>query len=154
MNIAKVVVGRVSITQRDGLFPEPTPEPYLTVWLKIQNKEAAGEVVYTGWMNAAAAKTKIKATLTDEQGRPFALVPITKDDFVSGAKSAATLTGGSGPISDALLFIPPKEPVQYLQLTLSGEAFAQKGDLHFQIPWSMVKTEDSNPLVGGASPAP
>ena len=65
---------------------------------------------------------------------------------------------GSGPlkpvfagqsVKDAIVFAPLADEAQSMDLTLSGKAIGQDEDLHFRIPKSMIKTDDSNPLIGG-----
>ncbi len=147
VTITKVTQGRVAIAGKD-IGVDLTGESYLTVWLKIENKAGVGDVAYTSWMDPEAAKGAVKAELIDEEGRPYKICPLNKGEVISGVKPTPSI-GSNSSITDAIAFALPKEEVKTLRLTLPGQAVGQKGDLHFEIPWAMVKAEESNPLIGG-----
>jgi hypothetical protein len=147
VTITKVTQGRVAIAGKD-IGVDLTGESYLTVWLKIENKAGVGDVAYTSWMDPEGAKSALKSEVVDEQGRPYKICPLLKGEYISGTRPTPSI-GSNSSITDALAYALPKDEVKTLRLMLPGQAVGQKGNLYFEIPWSMVKAEETNPLIGG-----
>ncbi len=149
VSIEKVTVSRLRTHAVDGLesLGDLTPNPVLAVWLKIKNSDAAGAVPYKSWMLAAAEEGHYVPQMADNTGLPVDPIRLEKDTKLQGTQTTGPIPAGET-FHDKILFKPVAESVEYLQLTLPGEAFGQKEPLHFQIPRSMVKVvEDANPLL-------
>jgi hypothetical protein len=152
VTITKVVVGRVATKLAGEAFElgaEPTPDPYLSVWFHIKNTDAAGSTEYVGWMGKKAEEAKIESSLIDDRGHEHKHVPFPPDTAIKGTKPAAPIFAGQA-VDDALVFSPLPAEVEAVELVLSGKAVGQEEDLHFRIPRTMIKADDSNPLIGGA----
>ncbi len=157
VTITKVLVGRVPYYEIGGIdtLTDLTRDPLMTVWLKIRNGDAAGSVEYSGWMGVKADKEKTEATVADDHGHSHgALRNYFKADqalkgSVQGEGALKPIFAGQA-VADAVVFPMPAEDAEYLELTLSGNAIGQEEPLHFRIPKSMIKQDESNPLIGGA----
>jgi hypothetical protein len=156
VTITNVVKGKVPTYAIGGLptLVNLTESPAMTIWLKVRNNDAAGNADYLGWMGEKADAAKIGAELMDDHGRkhPQLRRLIKPDEAIQGSVQ------GNGPlmpiaagqsVADAVLFPTPPQDADYLELTLSGKAIGQEEDLHFRIPKSMIKEDDTNPLLGG-----
>jgi hypothetical protein len=152
VTITKVLVGKVPTYPVGGLAElfDVTPDPYLTVWFKIKNTDAAGSVDYKGWMGQKAEESAIDSLLVDDHGREHKHIKFPDDAVIRGTKPAAPISAGQS-VNDALVFPLLWADVESARLTLSGKAIGQDEDLHFQIPSSMIKTDNSNPLLGGGN---
>jgi hypothetical protein len=154
VTITKVVVGKVPTYAVGGLptLVNLTQDPAMTIWLKIHNGDEAGSVAYTGWMGAKAEEAKIESKLVDDHGRDHRRLRFPLDEAIPGSVLGVVplkpvFAGQS--VADAVVFPVLPEDVDDFDLTLSGKAIGQEEDLHFRIPRSMIKPDESNPLLGG-----
>ena len=155
VTITKVVVGKVPTYAVGGLptLVNLTQDPAMTIWLKIHNGDEAGSVEYTGWMGAKAEEAKIESKLVDDHGREHRRLRFPLDEAIPGSilgKVPLKPVFAGQSVPDAIVFPVLPEDVDLFDLTLSGKAIGQEEDLHFRIPRSMIKPDDSNPLLGGA----
>jgi hypothetical protein len=154
VTITKVVVGKVPTYAVGGLptLVNLTQDSAMTIWFKIHNGDEAGSVEYTGWMGAKAEETKIESKLVDDHGRDHRRLRFPLDEAIPGSilgKVPLKPVVAGQSIADAVVFPVLPEDVDDFDLTLSGKAIGQEEDLHFRIPRSMIKPDDSNPLLGG-----
>jgi hypothetical protein len=152
VTVTRVLVGKVPTYPVGGLAElfDLTPDPYLTIWFKIKNTDAAGSVDYRGWMGAKAEEARIESLLVDDHGREHKHIKFPGDAAIRGTKPAEPISAGQS-VNDALVFPLLWADVESARLTLSGKAIGQEQDLHFQLPASMIKTDNSNPLLGGGN---
>jgi hypothetical protein len=125
----------------------------MTIWFKIHNGDEAGSAEYIGWMGAKAAEAKIESKLVDDHGRDHRRLRFPLDEAIPGSVLGfvplkPVAAGQSVP--DAVVFPVLPDDVDFFELTLSGKAIGQDDDLHFRVPRSMIKLDDSNPLFGGS----
>lgn len=157
VTITKVLVGRVPYYEIGGIdtLTDLTPDPLMTVWFKVRNGDAAGSVEYSGWMGMKADKEKTEATISDDHGRTHGVLR----NYFKANQALKGSIQGDGPlkpifagqaVNDAVVFPLPAEDAEVIELTLSGKAIGQDEPLHFRIPKSMIKPDESNPLIGGA----
>lgn len=156
VTITSVITGKVPTYAIGGLptLVNLTESPAMTIWLKIRNTDVAGSADYLGWMGAKADSAKIGSELIDDHGRkhPQLRHLIKPDEAIQGSMQGdgplkPILAGQS--VADAILFPMPPADADSFELTLSGKAIGQEEDLHFRIPKSMIKPDESNPLLGG-----
>ena len=151
VTVSKVVIGKV-VTYPIGdlqTLINVTGEPYMIIWLKIKNTDAAGSAEFTGWMNPQAEEEKIGAQLMDDHGREHKPVrPFNKDEAIQNTDPPGKIFAGQT-AKDAVVFRVLTDDVDSMDLTLSGKAIGRDEDLHFRIPRSMITKDNSNPLLGG-----
>jgi hypothetical protein len=155
VTVTKVVVGKVPTYAVGGLptLVNLTQDPAMTIWLKIHDGDAAGSVEYTGWMGAKAEEAKIESKLVDDHGREHRRLRFPLDEAIPGSilgKVPLKPVFAGQSVPDAIVFPVLPEDVDLFDLTLSGKAIGQEEDLHFRIPRSMIKPDESNPLLGGS----
>ena len=157
MTITRVITGKVPMYAIGGLptLVNLTESPAMTIWLKIRNVDAAGMTAdYLGWMGEKADAAKIGSELMDDHGRkhPQLRHLIKPEEAIQGSVQGAgpmkPIVAGQA-VADAILFTMPPADADSFELTLSGKAIGQEEDLHFRIPKSMIKPDESNPLLGG-----
>jgi hypothetical protein len=152
VTVSKVVIGKVVSYPIGDLqtLINVSDDPYLIVWFKITNTDAAGSAKYKGWMNSLAEEEKIESKLVDDHGRehkPFR--PFNKDEAIQKTTLPGTIFAGQS-ATDALVFRVLPDDVDSMDLTLSSKAIGRDEDLHFRIPRSMIVHDNSNPLLEGA----
>lgn len=125
-----------------------TTFPLLHIWVKVQNNQTAGVVDYSGWNSLPPAD----ATLTDASGNEVKRFDIGK--IAQPGQKVAILDshptakiGISESNVDVILFYMPPEGAQTLRLKLSGKPVGLSDDLYFEIPRSMIKASEVNPLL-------
>jgi hypothetical protein len=152
VTVSKVVVGKV-VTYPIGdlqTLINVTGEPYLIIWLKVKNIDAAGSAEFAGWMNPQADEAKMESLLVDDHGREHKPVrPFNKDEAIQKTTPPGKIFAGQT-ANDAIVFRVLTDDVDSMDLTLSGKAIGRDEDLHFRIPRSMIVHDNSNPLLGGA----
>jgi hypothetical protein len=113
--------------------PQKTPNAYLKIALKIENRTPA-ELKFTGWASEGGADDH-PAKLKDDTGGIHKLVN-WKARIIGQLGSATIKPGGS--VVEVLVFEVPGTYIKYLKLALPAEAVGGTGDLRLKLPRTRV----------------
>ncbi|MCS6977043.1 MAG: hypothetical protein NZM31_08575 [Gemmatales bacterium] len=112
--------------------------PYLVIRIQLANVGVERPVEYKSWRQFQSGSGSERVTLRDSSGRTLGAAGLPSGTQLVGAVREARIFPDKSH-DDFLVFEPPGNDFQFLDLQLPGQAVGVEGDFRFRIPRSMVR---------------
>lgn len=138
LRVASVSIGRVPLRSGYGRTETTSEDELLAIRLKLINRSDSKKVSYQSWMGGELSFTRDSASLTDNFGNSYKRITFGYGTEVVDHTESASLYPGKT-LVDVLVFEPPVEAAEHLDLELPGGNIGGDGFLRIRIPRSMFK---------------
>ncbi len=135
IRITSVRVGKIALRSTFGT-PGSSKEEFLAITLELTNLSETKKLEYKTWAGGHLNYVRDLAALSDNFDNTYKRIGFT--DLPEGRTESASIYPGKS-ISDVLVFEPPLETVEHLDLQLPGKSFGGTGMIRLRIPKGMIE---------------
>jgi hypothetical protein len=137
VRIKSVVIGKVPLKDQIRGSRSASADPLLAIEVEIANVGLNKKVQYQTFMGRGFSLGLDYTTLRDNFDNIYKRIDFGFSSKPTGATESESIYPGKS-ITDVLIFEPPIETAQYLNLELPAQNFGGTGMLRIRIPMSMV----------------
>ncbi|MDZ7617064.1 MAG: hypothetical protein U1E05_08670 [Patescibacteria group bacterium] len=153
VRVVSVELGKPRVVRRNGRIGAPAEE-HLVIVLELENRDASKKVKYGGWGGGIHGNRGVNLMDSLQNSYP---VKLFSAGIVEGQLRDVSLYPGE-PLRDVLVFERPAAGVEFLRLSLPGDAVGQEGVARFEIPSRMyadgtVGREPRMAIVAAGTPS-
>ena len=138
IRIASVTVGVVPLTRIDGSLGE-SAKSHLSIKIEVKNLSTNRKIRYEGFAGPAFSPYADRASLRDNFGNSYNAVGF-KSLAVPVGRTESESVYPSKTIADVLLFEPPVDGIEYLELEMPLKSVEETGEGLIRIPRTMIQT--------------
>ena len=142
MTITSVRVGKVTVLDGFDQSRSSSKDTLLSIGLELTNTSRTRKLDYRSWAGRDISFHRDYATVKDNFGNTYRRTGFGSMDKIEGQTSSASLYPGKS-VTDVLVFEPPLEGVEHLDLELPGENFGGTGMIRLRIKAAMIRHGDS-----------
>jgi len=134
-------VRSATVKLKDSIAGEfDSEKPYLVIELEVANVSQSKKINYRTWQGADFSFSRDFASLTDNFDNLYKRIDFGFSTRIVGQTEADAIYPGKS-IRDTLIFEPPIDSIQYLDLELPASNFGGQGMLRLRIPNDMIQGE-------------
>lgn len=137
IRITSVTVGVVPLTQIDG-SPGESAKPHLSIKLQVKNLSTNRKIRYETFAGPVWSPYADRASLRDNFGNSYNAVGFKSLAVPDGRNESESIYPGKT-ITDVLLFEPPVEGIEHLELELPMRFVEGKDELGIRIARTMIQ---------------
>ena len=135
IRITSVQVGKVALRSTFGT-PGSSKEEYLAITLELTNRNETKKLEYKTWAGGRLNYVRDLAALRDNFDNTYKRIGFT--DLPEGRTESSSIYPGKS-VTDVLVFEPPLETAEHLDLQLPGKSFGGDGMIRLRIPKGMIE---------------
>lgn len=133
VTVESIDMGPVQVQTAADTEPQPTPEKYLIVKVKLENVGEERKLEYIPWSSPSAAFNDLTGRLSDQNNKKYPAKIFAQDTMVPGMQTKKISLIKGEPVEDMLVFEPIASDAKVLLLELPGGAVEETESLRFQI---------------------